>query len=209
MLLAMLVFILGAGAVLGGYAAVTLVPAMLASATGSSAGCMTCRRRSVVDAADADRGQTADRRAAAGLDRLVVAHAGRDRGWPTLIEQSGVPDDAERDHPDDARPSAAAAASPRGSSRRQWYAASWRPSSAGAAADRCSCRTADRSALTAFEEQFPEALDLLSRALRAGHAFQTAMGMVADELKAPVGPEFKKTFDQQNFGLPLRDALTR
>ena len=33
------------------------------------------------------------------------------------------------------------------------------------------------------------------------------MGMVADELPAPVGPEFKKTFDQQNFGLPLKDAL--
>jgi tight adherence protein B len=58
-----------------------------------------------------------------------------------------------------------------------------------------------------FEEQFPEALDLLSRALRAGHAFQSAMGMVGDELKEPVGPEFKKTFDQQNFGLPLRDSL--
>src|SRR5687768_14640862 len=52
-----------------------------------------------------------------------------------------------------------------------------------------------------FEEQFPEALDLLSRALRAGHAFQTALGMVADELGDPVGPEFRKTFDQQNFGL--------
>ena len=35
------------------------------------------------------------------------------------------------------------------------------------------------------------------------------MGMVADELKEPVGPEFKKTFDQQNFGLPLRDALNQ
>jgi tight adherence protein B len=61
--------------------------------------------------------------------------------------------------------------------------------------------------LRKFEEQFPEALDLLARALRAGHAFQTALGMAGDELKAPVGPEFKKTFDQQNFGLPLRDAL--
>ena len=61
--------------------------------------------------------------------------------------------------------------------------------------------------LNRFEEQFPEALDLLSRAVRAGHAFQTAMGMVADELPDPVGPEFKKTFDQQNFGLPLREAL--
>lgn len=58
-----------------------------------------------------------------------------------------------------------------------------------------------------FEEMFPEALDLLSRAVKAGHAFQTAMNMAADELPDPVGPEFRKTFDQQNFGLPLRDAL--
>jgi tight adherence protein B len=58
-----------------------------------------------------------------------------------------------------------------------------------------------------FEEQFPEALDLLSRALRAGHAFTTAMGMVASEGPDPTGPEFKKTFDEQNFGLPLQEAL--
>ena len=58
-----------------------------------------------------------------------------------------------------------------------------------------------------FEELFPDALDLMARAIRAGHAFQTALGMVAEELAAPVGPEFKKTFDQQNFGLPLREAL--
>jgi tight adherence protein B len=58
-----------------------------------------------------------------------------------------------------------------------------------------------------FEEQFPEALDLLARAIRAGHAFQTAMGMVADELPAPVGVEFKKSFEQQNYGLPLKEAL--
>jgi tight adherence protein B len=58
-----------------------------------------------------------------------------------------------------------------------------------------------------FEEQFPEALDLLSRAMRAGHAFQTALGTAADEMAAPVGVELKKVFDQQNFGLPLNDAL--
>jgi tight adherence protein B len=63
--------------------------------------------------------------------------------------------------------------------------------------------------LKRFEEQFPEALDLLSRAIRAGHAFQTAMGMVADEMADPVGPEFKKAFDQQNFGLPLKEALNQ
>jgi tight adherence protein B len=63
------------------------------------------------------------------------------------------------------------------------------------------------SRLKTFEEQFPDALDLVSRAIRAGHAFQAAVGMAADELQAPVGPEFKKVFDQQNFGLPVRDAL--
>jgi tight adherence protein B len=60
-----------------------------------------------------------------------------------------------------------------------------------------------------FEEQFPEALDELSRAVRAGHAFQSALGMAADELSWPVGPELKKAFEQQNFGLPLRDALSQ
>lgn len=58
-----------------------------------------------------------------------------------------------------------------------------------------------------FEEQFPEALDLLARALKAGHAFSTGMKMVADEMPEPVGPEFRKTFDEQNFGLPLKDSL--
>jgi tight adherence protein B len=61
--------------------------------------------------------------------------------------------------------------------------------------------------LRKFEEQFPEALDVLSRAVRAGHAFQSALGMAADELSWPVGPELKKAFEQQNFGLPLREAL--
>jgi tight adherence protein B len=61
--------------------------------------------------------------------------------------------------------------------------------------------------LRAFEEAFPEALDLMSRALKAGHAFATGLKMVADEMSEPVGPEFRKTFDEQNFGLPLKDAL--
>ena len=58
-----------------------------------------------------------------------------------------------------------------------------------------------------FEEMFPEALDLISRALKAGHAFATGLKMAADEMQDPVGPEFRKTFDEQNFGLPLKDAL--
>jgi tight adherence protein B len=61
--------------------------------------------------------------------------------------------------------------------------------------------------LNTFEEQFPEAVDLLGRALRAGHAFTTGVLMAAEEIPAPVGDEFKKLYDQQNFGMPLPDAL--
>ncbi len=61
--------------------------------------------------------------------------------------------------------------------------------------------------LRTFEETFPEALDLMARALKAGHAFATGLKMVADEMQDPIGPEFRKTFDEQNFGLPLKDAL--
>ena len=63
------------------------------------------------------------------------------------------------------------------------------------------------SRLYKFEESFPEALDLLSRGIRAGHAFSAGMKMVADELGEPVGPEFRKAFDEQNFGLPLKESL--
>ena len=67
--------------------------------------------------------------------------------------------------------------------------------------------TKRRKRLRAFEETFPEALDLMARALKAGHAFATGLKMVADEMSEPIGPEFRKTFDEQNFGLPLKDAL--
>ncbi len=58
-----------------------------------------------------------------------------------------------------------------------------------------------------FEELFPEAIDLLSRALRAGHAFTTALGMVAEELPQPIAGEFRLLWDRQNYGLPLSEAL--
>lgn len=61
--------------------------------------------------------------------------------------------------------------------------------------------------LLQFEEKFPEAIDLIARALRAGHAFTTGLGMVADEIPDPVGAEFKLLYDRQNFGMPLPDAL--
>ena len=61
--------------------------------------------------------------------------------------------------------------------------------------------------LRKFEERFPEALDLLGRAVRAGHAFTTGLEMIAKECAEPLAGEFRTTFEEQNFGLPLRDAL--
>jgi tight adherence protein B len=64
-----------------------------------------------------------------------------------------------------------------------------------------------RRRLRKFEEHFPEALDLLGRAVRAGHAFTTGLEMIGKESSEPVAGEFRATFEEQNFGLPLRDAL--
>ena len=61
--------------------------------------------------------------------------------------------------------------------------------------------------LRAFEKSFPEAIDLLSRAVRVGHAFTTGLEMIAQELPEPLAGEFRITYEEQNFGLPLKDAL--
>ena len=58
-----------------------------------------------------------------------------------------------------------------------------------------------------FEEQFPEAIDLIARALRAGHAMTTGLALVAEELPDPVGGEFRLVYDRQNFGMSMTDAL--
>jgi tight adherence protein B len=58
-----------------------------------------------------------------------------------------------------------------------------------------------------FEEIFPEAIDTLARAVRAGHAFTTALELIASEVAEPVASEFRKLFEEQKFGLPVRDAL--
>jgi tight adherence protein B len=64
-----------------------------------------------------------------------------------------------------------------------------------------------RRRLHKFEEHFPEALDLLGRAVRAGHAFTTGLEMIGKESAEPVAGEFRALFEEQNFGLPLRDAM--
>jgi tight adherence protein B len=58
-----------------------------------------------------------------------------------------------------------------------------------------------------FEELFPQAIDTLARAVRAGHAFTTALELIANEVAEPVATEIRKLFEEQKFGLPVRDAL--
>ncbi|HSM37499.1 MAG TPA: type II secretion system F family protein [Longimicrobiales bacterium] len=58
-----------------------------------------------------------------------------------------------------------------------------------------------------LEEQLPEAIDLMGRALRAGHPFSAGIKMVAEELPAPLGEEYRRAFEEQRFGLPVQDAL--
>lgn len=60
-----------------------------------------------------------------------------------------------------------------------------------------------------FEKQIPEALDLMGRAMRAGHAFPTTVQMVAEEMADPIGQEFRTLFDEANYGVPQHEALLR
>lgn len=66
---------------------------------------------------------------------------------------------------------------------------------------------AKRKRMNTFEQQLPDALDLMGRALRAGHAFPGALKMVGDEMPDPVAGEFRTTFDELNYGIGLQDAL--
>ena len=61
--------------------------------------------------------------------------------------------------------------------------------------------------LDTLEEQFPEALDFLSRSMRAGHAFTITLQMVGEELADPLGQEFRTLFNEQNLGATLEAAL--
>ena len=203
MAMVFLMFLVGAGVVMGGYMLVVRVPAILEARRLN-------QRLADISAPLTAEGEAASlvRRAASGplpmLDKLVAETRGGS-GLSKLIDQSGV----------HTTPSAVIVMS-----LGIGIAASLVASIllrvpfvpivgfvVGAAAPTCYLMVMRARRIARFEEQFPEALDLLSRALRAGHAFQTAMGMVADDLKEPVGPEFRKTFDQQNYGLPLRDSL--
>ncbi|MFO0939129.1 MAG: type II secretion system F family protein [Pirellulales bacterium] len=61
--------------------------------------------------------------------------------------------------------------------------------------------------LNEFSRQLPEALELLSRSLRAGHSLASGIGLVGQEMLAPLATEFSRTFDEQNLGISLDEAL--
>jgi tight adherence protein B len=64
-----------------------------------------------------------------------------------------------------------------------------------------------RLRLKRFLNHFPDALEMFARSLRAGHSFTGAIQFVAQEMPDPIGPEFQKVFEEQNLGIPLRQAL--
>jgi tight adherence protein B len=205
MLLSFLVFLFGAGAVMGAYYALTYLPGRMTRRQ------VELRLRDVssagFDTSDSDEPSIMRKETAGPLPIIgrVVDRTNAGLWLTKLIEQSGVKTTSGAV----ILLSVVSAATLGVAANilvRPWFAV---PIAAalGLVAPFAFLFNRRTARMNKFEEQFPEALDLLARALRAGHAFQTSLGMAGDELEAPVGPEFKKTFDQQNFGLPLRDAL--
>ena len=66
-----------------------------------------------------------------------------------------------------------------------------------------------RQRLLKFEAEFPEGLEFVARAMRAGHAFSVSLEMLHHEFDEPLAGEFRRTFDEQNLGLPLEVALEK
>lgn len=64
-----------------------------------------------------------------------------------------------------------------------------------------------RKRLKLFEDQFPDAIDMMGNSIRAGFALGRAIQLVAEENPDPIGMEFKKTFEEVNLGIPIKDAL--
>jgi tight adherence protein B len=203
MLLALLVFVLGAGMVIGIYWAVTSIPGRMAQRQ------LERRLEEVAGRVETTTGDTPVVRrgddARFQVIEEIVSRTSAGLSLARTIEQSGVRTTVG------GLVAISVAAAVVGGFAAQVVTRTWLlvPMAAiGAGVVPFAFVMNRRSArMHRFEEQFPEALDLMSRALRAGHAFQTALGLSGEELREPVGPEFKKTFDQQNFGLPLRDAL--
>jgi len=70
-----------------------------------------------------------------------------------------------------------------------------------------SLRRQKNKRMAKFEKQLPDALGLIARALRSGHAFTSGMKLAADEFDDPIGTEFNETLDEINFGVSVAEAL--
>lgn len=66
-----------------------------------------------------------------------------------------------------------------------------------------------KARLHRFEEIFPDALEFVSRSMRAGHAFSVSLEMIHREFQEPVAGEFRRTFEEHNLGLPIEVALQK
>ena len=64
-----------------------------------------------------------------------------------------------------------------------------------------------RQRFSRFEKQLPDALELMSRALRSGHSLASGLGVVASEMPAPISVEFQNVYEEQNLGIPIDQAL--
>lgn len=198
------VFVLGAGAVVGIYAAITYLPALLASRR------LDERMREASSGAPvvADSDDSVLKRQVQGMlpliDRLMAQHGGGSR-LAKLIEQAGLRLGVSSLLLASLGLGVLCAVALTLAVHQPW--AMFVGGGIGCISPFIYLRHRRKKRLKRFEEQFPDALDLLSRAIRAGHAFTTAMGMVAEEGPDPCGPEFRKSFDEQNFGLSLKDAL--
>jgi len=60
-----------------------------------------------------------------------------------------------------------------------------------------------------LETQLPDALEFMARAMRAGHGLTVALGMLANEMSEPIGPEFRTVLEEVNFGIPFHEALRK
>ncbi len=58
-----------------------------------------------------------------------------------------------------------------------------------------------------FAKQLPDAMELIARALRAGHSLASGFSLVADEMTNPIGKEFGRVFEEQNLGIAIDEAL--
>jgi tight adherence protein B len=65
----------------------------------------------------------------------------------------------------------------------------------------------ERKRLDSFQEQLPEAIDMLVSAMKAGYSFQAAMKFIGEEVPQPLGPEFARFYEEQRLGMEVRTAL--